>query len=78
MSNKQFYKHIKGPMNNNEDWYSYSNDDGEITITHEWCHVSPSLKSHSGTKTYTLDEFQNSTGVNSNAKAALEQALQEE
>jgi|TARA_B110000908_G_C10099719_1_gene377980 hypothetical protein len=78
MSNKQFYKHIKGPMNNNEDWYSYSNDDGEFTITHEWCHVPPKGVSNNGTKTYTPDEFQNSTDVRSEAKAALKKALQEE
>lgn len=78
MSNKQFYERVKGPMNNYEDWYSYSNDDGELTITHSWCHVSPSLESNQGTKTYTLEEFRKSTDVRSDAKAALDRALKEE
>jgi hypothetical protein len=78
MSNKQFYGRVKGPMNNYEDWYSYSTDNGVQTITHSWCHVSPSLESNQGTKTYTLEEFQKSIDVSSDAKVALDKALKEE
>jgi len=78
MASKQFYERIKGPMNNYEDWYSYSIEDGEVTITHTWSHVSPSLESNDGTKKYTLEEFRQNPDVRTDAKTALDKALAED
>lgn len=78
MASKQFYERIKGPMNNYEDWYSYSKDDGAVTITHTWSHVSPSLEANHGSKTYTLEEFQKNPDIRTDAKTALDKALAED
>ena len=75
MSNKQFFKKAKGPMDNYEDWYSYRTENEEIVITHEWCYVSPSLVKNNGSKEFALDDFYQSGEVHEAAKAALRDTL---
>ena len=76
MEKKLLYKRVKGPMDNYEDWYYLVKlDDGQLQVEHSWSHVTPSLKIDSGSQTYTVDEFTQSTDVHSNAQIALKDAL---
>lgn len=76
MASEQFYKRVKGPMDNYEDWYEFEElPSGQQLVTHSWSHVTPSLASNSGSKTYTVEEFLNSTDANTNAQVELRNAL---
>jgi len=60
-------------MDNYEDCYYLAKlEDGQLQVEHSWSHVTPSLKSDSGSQTYTMDEFTQSTDVHSNAQIAPE------
>ncbi|MDG1739298.1 MAG: hypothetical protein P8L68_19020 [Paracoccaceae bacterium] len=75
MAKTKFYERIKGPMDNYEDWYYWERkDDGSVMITHEWSHVTPRLKSNSGSNSYNFEEFMASSDVHSGAKSALQDA----
>lgn len=76
MAKKQFYKRVKGPMQNYEDWYYFEEQpDGTRVVTHEWSHVSPRLESNSGSKAYSVDEFLDDREVSTSAQHALREML---
>lgn len=76
MPSEQFYKRIKGPMDNYEDWYDLEElPGGQQVVTHSWSYVTPSLASNSGSETYSVDEFLNSTEANTNAQVELRRLL---
>lgn len=78
MARKQFYKLIKGPMQNYEDWYYFEEQpDGTRVVIHEWSHVSPRLENNSGLQTYSVDEFLDDREVSASAKNALREMLDE-
>jgi hypothetical protein len=76
MANEEFYKRVKGPMQNYEDWYYLTKtEEGAGEVVHQWSHVSPKLQSNSGSKKYTVDEFLGTADVDIGAKAALKEWL---
>lgn len=76
MADEQFYKRVKGPMNNYEDWYYLcQTENGAIEVRHVWSHVSPQLQTNSGSQSYTLDDFMKSQVVHTGAQIALRERL---
>jgi hypothetical protein len=76
MAREEFYKRVKGPMQNYEDWYYLIVAElGTLEVVHDWSHVSPRLQTNSGSKKYTVDEFLSDEGVDSSAKTALKARL---
>lgn len=79
MPKVQFYSRVKGPMDNYEDWYYLEKlETGEYQVTHSWSHVTPKLKSNSGSKTYSVTEFMGSPDVHTGAKTELDKRLKAE
>ncbi|SDF03160.1 hypothetical protein [Sulfitobacter delicatus] len=76
MAKTQFYKRVKGPMDNYEDWYYLeTKPDGSQEVLHDWSHVTPSLKTNSGSKSYTVEDFLAAEDVRVDAKTALREHL---
>lgn len=79
MQKDQFFKRVKGPMDNYEDWYYLVRDaDGQLSVEHSWCHVTPSLQSDSGSEIYTIEDFMKSRNVHTGAQVALRDRLAED
>jgi hypothetical protein len=50
----------RGPLQNNEDWYYLVfQDDGSISVEHEWQHMNPykGTTTSEGTESFDFDEF---------------------
>jgi hypothetical protein len=63
MTAYQLDRRTKGPMNEKEDWWHLIVDDasGEMRVEHEWDHLQINgLRSNSGTKAYSVEEFMDS------------------
>lgn len=79
MGSRQFYKRVKGPMDNYEDWYYLKQgDDGALVVEHVWSYVSPSLSQDHGREEYSITDFMSKKGADTGAKIALKNLLKEE
>lgn len=76
MPSEQFYQRVKGPSDNYEDWYDLEErPGGQLVVIHSWSHVTPSLASNSGSKTYSVEDFLNSSEASTNARVELRKVL---
>jgi len=72
MARKEFYKRVKGPMDNYEDWYILDDtQDAKLLVIHQWSHVTHKLAVNSGSNTYTVEEFLGDPAVSTDAQRAL-------
>ncbi|WP_170367828.1 hypothetical protein [Ruegeria arenilitoris] len=76
MKKVEIYKRVKGPMDNYEDWYYLQADEESFfSVLHEWSHVSPNLKTNTGSKQYTIEDFLASSDVHTGAQAAVREKM---
>ncbi|NOG74197.1 hypothetical protein [Roseicella sp. DB1501] len=56
---REFYKTVKGPMANDEDWWRlvYDTEKRRLYVEHEWSHVPLRGAGNSGTDEYDINAF---------------------
>jgi hypothetical protein len=56
---REFYKTVKGPQDNHEDWWRlvYDSENRKLYVEHEWSHVPLRGAGNSGTNKHDINAF---------------------